>query len=81
MTREEAIKFANCLKNNYTIDFNNMTDFCDTVIRALEQQANTELIIKTTIKEYIDEFYLDTNELLIDLNHDLCKRIRKEVDK
>ncbi len=77
MTREDAIKFANCLKNNYTIDFNNMTDFCDMAIKALEQQANTEMIIKTTIKEYLDKFYPDTNELLIDLNHDLCKRIRK----
>ena len=36
MTKEKAIKFANCLKNNYTIDFNDMADFCDTVIKALE---------------------------------------------
>lgn len=38
MKREEAIKFANCLKNNYTIDFNDMTDFCDMAIKALEQE-------------------------------------------
>lgn len=39
MTNEEAKKFANCLKNNYTIDFNDMADFCDTVIKALEQET------------------------------------------
>ena len=38
MTKEQAIQFANCLKNNYTIDFNDMADFCDMAIRAPEQQ-------------------------------------------
>ena len=38
MTREEAIHFANCLKNNYTIDFNDMEEFCDMVIKALKQE-------------------------------------------
>ena len=36
MTREQAIKFANCLKNNYTIDIYAVADFCDMVINALE---------------------------------------------
>lgn len=37
MTREEAIHFAVCLKNNWTIDFNDMEDFCDMAIEALSQ--------------------------------------------
>lgn len=35
MTNEEAITYANCLKNNYTINFEDMTDFCDMAIKAL----------------------------------------------
>jgi len=38
MTREEAIYFANCLKNNYTVDLNDMEAFCDMAIKALEQE-------------------------------------------
>ena len=36
MTKEKAIEFANCLKNNYTINFDDISDFCDKVIDALE---------------------------------------------
>ena len=35
MTREEYIDFANALKNNYTIDFNKLPEFCDMAISAL----------------------------------------------
>ena len=35
MTTKEAIHFANCLKNNWTIDFAKMEEFCDMAIRAL----------------------------------------------
>lgn len=35
MTTKEAIHFANCLKNNWTIDFADMEEFCDMAIRAL----------------------------------------------
>lgn len=38
MTTEEAIHFAKCLKNNWTIDFNDMADFCDMAIEALTYQ-------------------------------------------
>lgn len=38
MTKEDAIHFANCLKNNYTIDLNDMQAFCDEAIKALEQE-------------------------------------------
>ena len=35
MTREEAKEFANALKNNYTIDFDKLPEFCDMAISAL----------------------------------------------
>ena len=34
-----AIEFANCLKNNYTVNFDDMFDFCDEVIEALENSC------------------------------------------
>ena len=37
MTREEYIKFANALKNNYTIDFDKLPEFCDMAISALSE--------------------------------------------
>lgn len=37
MTREEIKEFAVCLKNNYTIDFDKLPDFCDSVISDLSE--------------------------------------------
>ena len=42
MTREEGKEFANALKNNYTIDFDKIPDFCDLVISALEKNESAE---------------------------------------
>lgn len=42
MTREEAIHFAVCLKNNWTIDFNDMEEFCDMAIEALQREEAEE---------------------------------------
>ena len=41
MDKEKAIEieFANCLKNNYTVNFNDMFDFCDEVIEASENSC------------------------------------------
>lgn len=36
MTKEEAIHFAECLKNNWTINFADMEEFCDMAIEALQ---------------------------------------------
>lgn len=36
MTREEYMNFANCLKNNYTIDFDKLPEFCDMAISAVK---------------------------------------------
>ena len=37
MTREEGKEFANALKNNYTIDFDKLPEFCDMAISALSE--------------------------------------------
>ena len=41
MDKEKAIEieFANCLKNNYTVNFDDMFDFCDEEIGALENSC------------------------------------------
>ena len=45
MTREEIIHFANCLKNNYTIDFNDMEEFCNEVIKSQKKLQSIENLI------------------------------------
>ena len=54
MTREEAIHFAVCLKNNWTINFADMEEFCDMAIEALSEPSGavtevTDLINKDAI--------------------------------
>lgn len=39
MTNEEYINFANCLKNNYTIDFDVLPEFCDMAISLSENKG------------------------------------------
>ena len=55
MTNEEAIAYANCLKNNYTINFDDMADFCDMAIKALKQEIILNKI-RTEIED-LDIFY------------------------
>jgi hypothetical protein len=45
MTREDVIHFANCLKNNYTIDFNDMEEFCNEVIKSQNKLQSIENLI------------------------------------
>jgi hypothetical protein len=61
MTREEAIHFANCLKNNYTIDFNDMEEFCDMVIKALEQEPSNDCVSRKEVLEIYDEWFATCN--------------------
>ena len=42
------------------------------------EQMNTEQIIRSTIKQYLDKLHDDVVELLLDLSHDLCERIKHE---
>ena len=54
MTREEAIRFANDLKNNYTIDFDKLPEFCDLAISALSENKG-DLISRQAVLDYIDK--------------------------
>lgn len=62
MTKEQAKKFANCLKNNYTIDFNDMADFCDTVINALEQQPCEDCVSRKAVVDTIEQWVENIKE-------------------
>ena len=52
MTKEEYIDFANALKNNYTIDFDKLPEFCDMAISALS--AEGDLISKQKVLNTLD---------------------------
>ena len=45
MDKEKAIEieFANCLKNNYTVNFDDMFDFCDEIIEVLENSCEDSI--------------------------------------
>lgn len=51
MTREEGKEFANALKNNYTIDFDKLPEFCDLVISALSELGTKA---NEAIKPYVE---------------------------
>ena len=57
MTREEGKEFANALKNNYTIDFDKMSDFCDLVISALSENKGEWIPVSERLPEE-REWYL-----------------------
>lgn len=63
MTREEIIHFANCLKNNYTIDFNNMEEFCNEVIKSQNKLRRIEYIVHNS-KWGLGETYRRIAEVL-----------------
>jgi hypothetical protein len=86
MTKEEAIKFANCLKNNYTIDFNDMADFCDVVIKSLKQQPCDDTISRTEankvyeiIKKRLYETALNNVGITWDFG-DTCIEIADDIE-
>ena len=47
MTKEKAIEieFANCLKNNYTVNFDDMFDFCDEVENSCEDSVSRQQVL------------------------------------
>ena len=47
MKREDVKYFANCLKHNYTIDFNTMERFCNEVIESQNKLQKIEAITKS----------------------------------
>lgn len=38
MTSDEAIHYAKCLKNNWTLNLNDLGEFCDMAIEALKRK-------------------------------------------
>ena len=66
MTREEAIHFAVCLKNNWTIDFNDMEEFCDMAIEALQ----TDVVRCKHCKHWSGNWKMHNNHL--------CKRAQDQ---
>ncbi|MBR2551041.1 MAG: hypothetical protein IKE92_13695 [Clostridiales bacterium] len=57
MTRNEAIHYAKCLKNNWTLNLNDLGEFCDMAIEALEEAKKREETWEwcTDCKEYDQE--------------------------
>jgi rubrerythrin len=70
MNREEAINFANCLKNNYTVDLNDMEAFCDMAIKALEQEPTTKnnLGVDCISRQAVEDAMYDATRSM-DLNY------------
>lgn len=58
MTREEYIDFANALKNNYTIDFDKLPEFCDMAISALSEIKRNWIPISERLPEKKVKDYL-----------------------
>ena len=56
MTREEYINFANALKNNYTIDFDKLPEFCDMAI-SLSKNKGKWITDETSGSALNDRYY------------------------
>ena len=69
MTREEGKEFANALKNNYTIDFDKIPDFCDLVISALEKNESAEEWYKLLCEKW-DSAEKEEQNIVIKFCHD-----------
>ena len=52
MTREEAIHFAECLKNNWTINLDDLEDFCNMAIEAIENNEKLAEDLQTCLDMY-----------------------------
>ena len=82
MTREEGKEFANALKNNYTIDFDKIPDFCDLVISALEKNESAEEWYKLLCEKWdsADNKWIPVSERLPDNNvRVLCSAISTSI--
>ncbi len=59
MTREEAIKIATGLLTDFKCESDTMVDFCNTIIKALEQEPKIGHWITTRTIEHDGELYCD----------------------
>lgn len=55
MTREEAIDFAEFLKNNWIINFAEMEEFCDIAIEALQAEPKHGIAGRRWIRSVLNE--------------------------
>jgi hypothetical protein len=80
MTREEGKEFANALKNNYTIDFDKLPEFCDLVISALSENKCFKGVANRKVKADSIEVW---KAEIIEKEHikELLDRIRAEIDE
>lgn len=69
MTKEEGKEFANALKNNYTIDFDKLPDFCDLVISALEKNESAEEWYKLLCEKW-DSAEMEDQDIAIKFCHE-----------
>lgn len=83
MTREEYIGFANALKNNYTIDFDKLPEFCDMAISTLKEKSTDEVVqkIRTAIGVNLYEIAGKFNESYGDAAIYLQELIDKAVSE
>ena len=66
MTREEAIRIATGLRTDFKCKSDTMVDFCNTVIKALEQEpTKNDLGVDCTVSSY------DTNEEMEDIRNEI----------
>jgi hypothetical protein len=56
MKREEGKEFANALKNNYTIDFDKLPEFCDLVISALSEDKAEWIPVSERLPKIADVY-------------------------
>lgn len=52
MTREEAIRIAKGLRTDFKCESDTMVDFCDTIIKALDQELILDKISANIIQAY-----------------------------
>lgn len=79
MTREEAIHFAECLKHNWTIDFDDMEEFCEIVIKALQAPPISQ---RSMYQAGYKQGKEDTLKLAIayaDTHWDICFKSRSDA--
>lgn len=74
MTTKQAIVFAECLKNNWTINFDDLEDFCDTAIRSLKENKALRLLLDWAIEcdfgyDFIPEEYEKYKDDIQDMSY------------
>ena len=70
MTIEEFRDFANCLKNNYTIDFDKLPEFCDMALSLTQWIPVTEELPKENTHVIVS--VMDEGKLFVTTDDYFC---------